>query len=84
MKIKANLAVSESGFIFDPGTGDSYSLNPIGTEILSLLKEGIDMKDIKKSILKKYDVEESTVEKDIIDFINIMKQYRLIEVADEA
>ena len=39
MKLKRNIAVSESGFLFDPTSGESYSLNEQGTEILNLLKD---------------------------------------------
>jgi len=38
MKLKKNIAISESGFVFDPNSGESYSLNPIGAEIIELLK----------------------------------------------
>ena len=34
MKLKKNIATSESGFVFNPSTGDSFSLNTIGAEIL--------------------------------------------------
>ena len=34
MRLKKNIAVSDSGFVFNPTTGDSYSLNPVGKEIL--------------------------------------------------
>lgn len=27
VKIKKNIAISDSGFVFDPGSGDSYSMN---------------------------------------------------------
>jgi hypothetical protein len=39
MRIKKNIAISESGFIFNPAVGDSYSTNPIGAEIIKMLKE---------------------------------------------
>jgi hypothetical protein len=39
MRLKKNIAVSESGFVFDPNTGDSFSLNKIGLEIVESLKQ---------------------------------------------
>ena len=39
MKIKKNIAISDSGFIFNPSTGESFTVNPIGVEIITLLKE---------------------------------------------
>jgi len=40
MNIKKNIALSDSGFIFNPSTGESFSMNPIGLEIITMLKEG--------------------------------------------
>ena len=37
MKIKKNIALSDTGFVFNPGNGDSFSVNPIGLEILKIL-----------------------------------------------
>ena len=39
MTIKKNIATSEEGFLFNPGTGDSFSTNTIGGDIIALLKE---------------------------------------------
>lgn len=79
MKIKKNIAVSENGFVFDPTTGDSYSLNPVGAEIMSMLKEGKEAAEIQKHILDKYDVDKSTFEKSYLDFVVMIKQYHLSE-----
>lgn len=79
MKIKKNLAVSDTGFIFDPTSGDSYSLNPIGAEIVNMLKENKSEQEIEKYILGKYDVDKSTYEKAYMDFVNMIKQYQLAE-----
>ncbi|MBI5218790.1 MAG: PqqD family protein [Bacteroidia bacterium] len=79
MKIKKNIAVSETGFVFDPTTGDSYSLNPIGAEIMTLMKEGKELPDIQKFVLDKYDVDKATFEKSYLDFMNMIRQFHLTE-----
>ncbi|MBI4647964.1 MAG: PqqD family protein [Bacteroidia bacterium] len=79
MKVKPNLAVSENGFIFDPATGDSYSCNPVGAEMIELIKKNASPEEIKKHFIEKYNVLASTIEKDLVDFKSILKQYRLIE-----
>jgi hypothetical protein len=79
MYLKKNIATSESGFIFNPGTGDSYSANPIAAEILLLLKEKIPVAAIKAKILVKYDVDPSQLEKDWDDFTNQLKAANIIE-----
>ena len=79
MKIKKNIAVSESGFVFDPSTGESFSLNQVGLELVELLKQGENFDIIKKEILEKYDVDEISFEKYYYDFINSLNQNQLLE-----
>jgi len=45
--IKKNIAVSESGFVFNPTTGDSFSLNGTGLELLQMLGSGKAPEEIK-------------------------------------
>jgi len=37
MRIRKNIAISDTGFIFNPTTGDSYSINQVGQEIGRIL-----------------------------------------------
>jgi hypothetical protein len=79
MDIKKDVAVSDSGFVFNPTTGESYSVNPIGMEIIKLMKEGKSMEEINRVILAHYNVEETTVEKDLHDFMEMLSHYALKE-----
>ena len=78
MKLKKNIAVSESGFIFDPSTGESFSMNNIGTEIVEYLKQDKSFEEIKKNMLEKYEVDSTSFEKYYYDFINSLQQLKLI------
>jgi hypothetical protein len=79
MKVKPNVAISESGFVFDANSGESYSLNPIGIEILNELKQNKSRDDIFTLLMKKYEVAEYTLEQNLLDFMTLLKQYNLIE-----
>ena len=79
MKIKQNLALSDSGFIFNPATGDSFSANPIGMEIIRHLVEGHNQKQITTSVLKTYQIEESVFEKDYVDFVRTLSSLKLTD-----
>ena len=79
MKIKQNLALSDSGFIFNPATGDSFSANPIGMEIIRRLLEGKSQKQITTTVLKVYQVEESAFEKDYHDFVRSLRSLKLTD-----
>ena len=78
-KIKRNIALSDSGFVFDPSTGDSFSTNPIGLEIIKLMKENNTTEEIKAAIVKQYMVDEVSFEKDLYDFVNMLSKLKLAE-----
>jgi len=79
MKLKKNIATSESGFIFNPGNGDSFSVNDIGAEIISLMKEDKSQEEIIEAVATKYDTERSQVERDLEDFVSVLVSFNLIE-----
>lgn len=82
MKVKKNIAISESGFVFDPTSGESFSLNPIGAEIIELLKQEKSFDKIREIMLNKYEVDDNSFEKYYYDFINMLKQFKLIDEKD--
>ncbi len=79
MQINKNIAISDSGFLFNPATGESYSLNTTGTELLNLIKEGKTLDEITSIFIEKYDTDKITVEKDYQDFTEVIMQYNLSE-----
>ena len=79
MKIKRNIAISDSGFIFNPDTGESYSTNSLAVELFNMLKEDQTFDEISKEITKNYHVDQTTFEKDFNDFIVVLDQYNLSE-----
>ncbi len=82
MKVKRNIAVSESGFLFNPSTGDSYSINPIGQEIFKMLQEGHSREEVKAHVLANYLTDEAMFEKDFYDFEVMLKNYKLVQKED--
>jgi coenzyme PQQ synthesis protein D (PqqD) len=79
MKIRKNIAVSDTGFLFNPSTGDSYSVNPIGMDIVSLMKQNKEIEEIKQAIMNEYVCDEGTFEKDYYDFTMVLRNYKLLE-----
>ena len=83
MQLKKNIAISETGFLFDPSTGDSYTLNPMGMEILKMIREGKSQEEITSHITSDYDVVESAFERYFYDFAAMLKHYQIIEGNEE-
>jgi hypothetical protein len=79
MKLKRNIAVSESGFLFDPTTGESYSLNDQGLEILSLIKEKKSDEEIRDHMVSTYEISPDEFEKYFLDFTGMLRYFKLTE-----
>ena len=81
ISLKKNIAISESGFVFNPTTGDSFTLNSVGTDILKMMKDGKDEKEIKSALSKAYELDEEALEKDYYDFLKMLGQYKLLDAS---
>jgi hypothetical protein len=76
--VPENIAISDSGFIFLPSTGETFTLNEIGKQIFKLLQAKKTIEEISSEILKEYDIDSLTLERDIEDFILRLKSLNLV------
>ncbi len=83
MKIKDNIAVSDSGFVFNPATGDSFNLNNTGLEILRLIREGKNPEEITATVCEHYDTDEFTFGRYLEEFTAMLRHYGLLASKDE-
>lgn len=78
MQINKNIAISDSGFVFNPSTGDSFSTNQVGLEIIRLLKENKSKEELIKELVGIFSIDESTIEKDLGDFFMMLNSYQIL------
>lgn len=68
------LALSDSGFVFDPVTGNSFTVNGSGLAILRRLQQqGSDLAGTVASLCEEFDVEAMAAERDVIEFANLLR-----------
>lgn len=73
------LAISDTGFVFDPTTGHTFSVNPTGLVVLRALKEGVDPNGVRDRILNAFEPEaHEDLARDIGDFISNLKEMGLV------
>jgi hypothetical protein len=82
MKLISTIAISESGFIFLPTTGETFTVNEIGSFVLSALQKGRKREEIVSDVLETWDADRPTAERGVDDFILQLRQFRMI--TDEA
>jgi PqqD family protein of HPr-rel-A system len=75
----AELSVTESGFVFDPRTGSSYSLNESGVRLFELLKDNRSEEEIRAVMTTEFEVSGETLERDLFDFLCQLKALTLLD-----
>jgi len=78
MKIPEEVKISDNGFVFNSKTGDSFSLNPFGLELIKYIQEEKELESLKKEMTLKYDVDDLTFEKDFYEFCALLKHHQII------
>jgi hypothetical protein len=78
MHINKNIAVSETGFVFHPLSGDSYSTNKCGQFILKRLQENASFDELCDHVCEHFSVDRVTAEKDLTDFIHLLKNHQML------
>ena len=73
-----DLAISESGFLFDPYSGATFTLNNTGRFILQLLQEGKGIESIESALRERFAVVDEDLRSDIYEFINLLKENHLL------
>ena len=79
MKIKENIAISETGFVFNPTTGDSFTLNETGRKVIALINEGKTIEQAAKVLKETFDVDDTTLERYLFDFVYDLRINKLLE-----
>ena len=62
------LAVNDNGFVFDPVTGRSFTVNASGLALLRLMAREQDVQSIVERLTESWDVEPRVAERDLIEF----------------
>ncbi|MBL1352617.1 MAG: PqqD family peptide modification chaperone [Zetaproteobacteria bacterium] len=67
------LALNDSGFVFDPMNGRSFSANDVGLYILRFLQHDYDVEALLSAIEKDFDVQRMQAERDVSEFFEQLR-----------
>ncbi len=72
-----DLALSDTGFVFDPYTGATFTTNATGLAILHALREGLSRSAIIERIRERFDVH-GDVDSDLTEFYQLLRQHGVV------
>lgn len=73
-----HLALSESGFLFDPSSGFTYSLNPTGTHLLRQLIGGAAVAELGPRLAEAFEVTTEEAARDVAEFLQQLRELGLV------
>ena len=76
-KALERLAISDSGFIFDPVSGHSFTLNETGLEILRYVQKNRHLYALQEHLAEEFDVDRPTLDRDLLEFLGSMRDLLL-------
>lgn len=68
------LSLNDSGFVFDPVCGRSYTVNKTGLRLLAMMQETASLGELQQQILMEFDVPAYTAERDVLEFIDQIRR----------
>lgn len=68
------LAVSESGFVFDPASGHNFTVNETGLVLLRLLLKEPRLDQILETLRDEFDADPRDIERDVIEFVSALRE----------
>lgn len=73
-----DLAVSDSGFVFDAKSGATYSLNPSGVVLIRGLIAGLDRDALMDLLRFEFDVDGVDLHRDIDEFVQLLRELGVV------
>lgn len=82
--MELDLAISPSGFVFDPRSGATFSANPTARLLLEGLRDGLGLAALVARLREKMEVDpESDLQRDVLEFIRQLQDEGLLGSDDE-
>jgi hypothetical protein len=74
----AQLAISPTGFVFDPRTGVTYSLNPTGRSIIEGLRDGADLDGLVDRLEETFEADGGDLRRDVLEYVRLLREHGLL------
>ena len=78
------LAISRSGFVFDPHTGATFTLNLTGLTIVDALKQGATLEQVVSRLRETYAEAPNSLQHDVSAFVAELRQHGLTSADSSA
>jgi PqqD family protein of HPr-rel-A system len=78
IKRLGDLALSDTGFAFDPYSGSTFTMNATGLSVVQAMKEGLALDAVVERLRERFEVQSADVRRDVEDFTALLRQHGLV------
>ena len=72
--------VDEDAVLLNMRTNQYYLLDEVGARLWGLLRDGKSLKESCQLLLEEYEVEPETLERDVLELLEKLKEQELVEI----
>lgn len=73
-----DIAINETGFVFDPYSGGTFTLNSTGQVIVKALRDGLSHNEIVDRLRYEFDGATAKLDEDVQDFMRTLRELGLL------
>ena len=73
-----NLAISPTGFVFDPQSGATFSTNPAGRLLIEGIRDGLGLDALVDRMHEAFSVDGADLRRDALEFVRVLQDQGLL------
>jgi PqqD family protein of HPr-rel-A system len=73
-----DIAINDTGFVFDPFSGGTFTLNATGLVIVKALRDGLSQSEILGRLRSEFDGVTTKLDEDMQDFMRTLREFGLL------
>jgi PqqD family protein of HPr-rel-A system len=73
-----DIAINDTGFVFDPYSGGTFTLNATGQVIVKALRDGLTQDEIVVRLRSEFDGVTTKLDEEVQDFVRTLREFGLL------
>ncbi|MCB9793141.1 MAG: PqqD family protein [Alphaproteobacteria bacterium] len=73
-----DLAISPTGFVFDPVNGATFTVNTTGALLIEGIRDGLSLDDLLERVEARFDLQDADLRRDVLEFVRVLQDEGLL------
>ncbi len=74
----SDLALSPTGFLFDPRTGSTFTVNATGAAVLEALRDGGGLQEVVDRLAERFAIADADLRRDALEYVRVLRDHGLL------